>query len=106
MIQYSIDYSRYIKTGFWVSPLDTYAGHQYTPISTITVEYGEGVKFGKLENITVDDILGMLVSAAEEKGANGLISVKIERRGVPDIKGKRPVWYASGVAINIEEESE
>ncbi len=103
MVRYSIDYSRYINEGFWVSPLDAYAGRLYTPISTVAVEYGEELKLGGYDDITPDDILGMLVATAKEKHANGLISVKIDRR---IDSNKRPVWYASGVAVKFAEAGE
>lgn len=101
-IKYSTDYGRHINRGFWVSPMETYAGYKYIPLASITIEYGEEIGFNASDGMTPDVMLDMLVDEAKIKGADGLIAVKINRQR---ILNQRPTWIATGVAIKFNGET-
>lgn len=93
--EWSIDYSRYNKQGFFVSPLTEVEG-EYTPIATVGTTY----RYGSYSDaVSYSEILDKVVQSAIEKGANGLLGVKTRVYG--DAQG----WnYAEveGVAVKFE----
>ena len=94
------NYTRFINSGFWVSPSDSYAGFQYTPIATLTVRHVCGYKKnGQYDLMSTDDLLDILVERARKLGANGLIGVKFEY--YPNTQNSMPVWIANGIAVDF-----
>ena len=101
---YYTDYTRYINNGFVVSSLSDFAGHTYTALGDITVEYGEEstmvyTSISPKDNTTTQDMLDKLVGQAKNMGANGVIAVRITYH--PQ-SGKQSYWLASGVAVKFD----
>lgn len=99
IVKYSVEYDDYINNGFLIFPSEAQPAYKYIPIASVAMEYGEEFGPGVSDNITPNIILDMLVERSKANGANGLIGVRIYRKLDSD---KRPVWYASGVAVKFE----
>ncbi len=100
MVRYATDYSAYINDGFLIFPSEAQPSHRYVAVASVAIEYGEEFGAGSADDVTPNSILDKLVEIAKTKGANGLIGVKIHRELDAN---KRPVWYASGVAVVFED---
>lgn len=70
-----IDYSRYMRNGFFITESNS-VNFSYVPIGSVRTVYVKNLQ--ARENITVYDIINTFVADSQEKGANGVINFHVD----------------------------
>jgi hypothetical protein len=114
----TLDFSKYQKEGFTISPIAD--GFHYTPVSNISIGFREGVLEGysrSKEGISIvpgvvdnwfspsiDYMLDMIVKEAKKQGANGILNFNAKKtyRTSSLLGSVTPCYELTGFAVKLE----